>query len=710
MSQIDFIGSIAHELGLQAWQVSNTLQLLEGGATIPFISRYRKEKTGELTEVDIIEIQKINDRHIALEERKQAVLKSLEENQHLTSELKQKIDEAKTLSEVEDIYLPYKPKRKTRAVIAIEKGLEPLARMIMSENIGDLELTAYKYLDSKKGVETTEEALAGARDIIAEWISEKQWIRNGIREQFKEHADITSSVIKSKEVEAQKYSSWFDWTEKAKKAEPHRILAIFRGENEKLLRVKVEPDKEIALRYLSSKLVRFNNEASEQKKIALKDSINRLLFPSLENEYRNHLKEKADEKSIAIFSKNLEQLLLAPPLGQKNVLAIDPGFRTGCKVVCLDSTGKLLHNDTIYPHPPRRDIKTAAKKIGNLVSAYNIEAIAIGNGTAGRETENFISRLRFDRNLIAISVNEDGASVYSASSIARNEFPDYDVTVRGAVSIGRRLMDPLAELVKIDPKSIGVGQYQHDVDQKKLKDSLQTTVEICVNRVGVDINTASKELLTFVSGLGPKLAANIIEHRNEHGKFEDRQQLKEVKGLGTKAFEQSAGFLRINNGTNILDSTAVHPEHYNIVSKISGKLNLSIEELIGDSNLKNKVKVDQLISDEIGKATLNDIFNELEKPGRDPREQFTMFKFDQNIRSIEDINAGMKLPGIVTNITAFGAFIDLGIKESGLLHKSQISHEFVSDPSTHLTLNQQLIVKVIDIDTERKRISLSLKE
>ncbi len=710
MQQSMFADPISRELGLLTWQVHNTLELLEGGATIPFISRYRKEKTGELDEIAILDIQKLFQKFQALEDRKHAVIKSLDENGHLTDELRKSILEASTINEVEDIYLPYKPKRKTRASIAIEKGLEPLARMIMSENIADLRITAQRFIKSEKGINDVEEALAGAQDIVAEWISEKQWIRTKIREQFKERAVLTATVSKGKEEEAQKYSNWFNWTEKAKYAEPHRILAIFRAENEKLLKVKVEPDREIAYSNLVMKLVRYETEASQEKSAAIKDSLNRLIFPSLENEYRAYLKEKADEASIAIFASNLGQLLLAPPLGQKRVLAIDPGFRTGCKVVCLDETGKLLHNDTIYPHPPQRDTKLASKKINSMVSAYKIEAIAIGNGTAGRETENFISNIKFNNDIIALSVNEDGASVYSASDIAREEFPDYDVTVRGAVSIGRRLMDPLAELVKIDPKSIGVGQYQHDVDQKLLKQSLQTTVEICVNKVGVDLNTASKELLTYVSGLGPKLAASIIDHRNTNGKFVNRQQLKEVKGLGSKAFEQCAGFLRITDGDNILDSTAVHPEHYPVVRTIAKSLKKPVEELIGEVKLKEKLHISEFTSGTIGQATLEDIFDELEKPGRDPRDQFTMFKFDQNIRNIGDIKTGMKLPGIVTNITAFGAFIDLGIKESGLLHKSEISNEFVSDPSKHLSLNQQLIVKVIDIDIERKRISLSLKQ
>ncbi len=705
-----FIENTSKELGVSSWQVENTLELLSGGATIPFIARYRKEKTGQLTEVELFNIEKLYEKFHALEDRKSAIIRSLEELGCLTAELKKEIAESTSMSQVEDIYLPYKPKRKTRAVIATEKGLEPLARMIMSENIDNLDSTATRFVSSEKGISNLDEALAGARDIIAEWINEKQWVRNILRDQFKDHAVLTSTVVKGKEEEAVKYSSWFDWSEKANRAASHRILAIFRAEKEKLLKVKIEPDRERAIQYLTTKIVKQNTEASYQKELAIKDSVTRLIFPSLENEYRNFLKEKADESSINIFGENLKQLLLAPPMGQKRILAIDPGFRTGCKIVCLDNTGKLVHNDTIYPHPPQRETAMAIKKIKNLVNAHNIEAIAIGNGTAGRETEDFISRIRFDKDLIAVSVNEDGASVYSASQVARDEFPEYDVTVRGAVSIGRRLMDPLAELVKIDPKSIGVGQYQHDVDQKLLKKSLQTTVEICVNKVGVELNTASKELLTFISGLGPKLAASIVEHRNSKGRFLNRNQLLNVPGLGKKAFEQCAGFLRIENGENILDSTAVHPENYSTVRKIAASLKVSMDDLIGDTKKLKSVNADAFVSENAGSITIKDILEELEKPGRDPREKFSLFKFNQNIRSINDVIPGMKLPGIVTNLTAFGAFIDIGIKESGLLHKSQISDEYVENPADHLSLNQQLILKVLDVDLERKRISLSLKK
>lgn len=698
------------KLNVAEWQIENSVELLTGGATIPFIARYRKDKTGDLTDVELIEIKTLFDKYSALKERKKSILLSLEESGNITDEIRKTIDESETLSDVEDIYLPFKPKRKTRAVIAKENGLESLAKMIMAENISDLEYTANKFTSNNPNINTTDDAIAGARDIIAEWVSEKQWVRKNLRQQFEIHATITSKVSKGKEEEAHNYRSWFDWSENASKAAPHRILAILRGEKEKLIKVKIEPDKDKAIIFITSGLVKMNTEASKQKSLAIKDSITRLIFPSLENEFRNTLKEKADEASIDIFGNNLKQLLLAPPLGQKRILAIDPGFRSGCKVVCLDKTGKLLHNDNIYPHPPQRESSLAIKKINNMVNAYDIEAIAIGNGTAGRETEILIERIKFNKDIIAVSVNEDGASVYSASSIAREEFPDYDVTVRGAVSIGRRLMDPLAELVKIDPKSIGVGQYQHDVDQKLLKRSLQTTIELCVNNVGVDLNSASKELLSHISGLGSKLASNIVSFRNKNGLFTNRKELLKVDGLGAKAFEQSAGFLRIKDGDNPLDYTAVHPEQYTIVTKIASKLGLSINQLVGNTDMISNVNTEEFISNSIGNSTFKDILKELEKPGRDPRKKFKTFKFDPNIKSINDVKPGTILPGIITNITAFGAFVDIGVKESALLHKSQIANEFVSNPGDYLRLNQQLQVKVIDVDIERKRIGLTLKE
>ncbi len=697
---------IANRLNIKDWQVNNAIELLVDGATIPFIARYRKEYTGELTDIELLEINKEYDRYLALEERKKVILKSLDDNNHLTESLKDSITSADTINEVEDLYLPFKPKRKTRAVMAREKGLEPLARMIMSENIYDVDVASEKFLSDT--VLTTEDAISGARDIIAEWISEYQWVRNKLRQQFERYSIITSTAVKGKEEEGKNYSSWFDWKENINKTPSHRILAMFRGEKEGFLRVKIQPDVEFADKLLISRLIKKNNEASNHKQKAIEDSIRRLIFPSIETETRSLLKEKADESSIKVFSKNLQQLLLAPPLGQKRVLAIDPGFRTGCKLVCLDENGKLLHNDTIYPHPPQNQSSMAIKKINNLVDSHNIQAIAIGNGTAGRETEQLIERIRFKRDVIAVSVNEDGASVYSASTAAREEFPDYDITVRGAVSIGRRLMDPLAELVKVEPKSIGVGQYQHDVNQKLLKQSLQLTVELCVNKVGVELNTASKELLTYVSGLGPKLASQIVEYRNIIGNFKNRDELLEVPGLGKKAFQQAAGFLRIKNGDNILDKTAVHPENYVIVHNIAGKLNLKPDQLIGDRSILGSIKPDDFVTKDYGLITINDILSELEKPGRDPRKKFETVKFDSSIRSIADLSVGIVLPGIVNNITAFGAFVDLGIHESALLHKSQIADEFVNDPADYLRINQQVKVKIIEIDITRKRIGLSM--
>lgn len=705
-----YTSQIASAINVAEWQVTNTIELITEGATIPFIARYRKERTGELTDIELLELEKLYNKHLQLEDRKKTVLKSLEEQGVVTDELKGKVLEARTLSEVEDIYLPFKPKRKTRAVIARNKGLEPLARMIMSETLSNVEEVAQKYVSTKLGVENIDDALSGARDIIAEWVSERQWVRQKLRTLFERDSILSSKSVKGKEEDGEKFNAWFDWNEVARKAPSHRILAMFRGEKEGYLKLKLQPEQETAIHILTSRLLKNNNESSDQKELAIIDSIKRFLFPSLETEIRASLKEKADEASIKVFSNNLQQLLLSPPMGQKKVLAIDPGFRTGCKMVCLDKNGGLLHNDTIYPHPPQRDTKMAIKKINNLIDSHSIEAIAIGNGTAGRETEQLIERMKFNRDIIAVMVNEDGASVYSASSGAREEFPEYDVTVRGAVSIGRRLLDPLAELVKIDPKSIGVGQYQHDVNQKLLKQGLQSTVELCVNKVGVDLNTASKELLTYVSGLGPKLALQIIDYRNKNGNFKNREELKNVSGLGSKAFQQAAGFLRIKNGDNILDSTAVHPEHYPIVKKIAKKQGVKLEQLIGDNQLRSSIELEELVDEKFGVLTLKDILDELEKPGRDPRKKFTTFKFDSSIKSITDLSAGMVLPGTVTNITAFGAFIDLGIKESALLHKSQIANEYVSNPSDYLRINQQVTVKVLDVDTERKRIGLSMKD
>ncbi len=700
--------SIAQSIGIETWQVKNVLGLFDDGATIPFIARYRKEKTGSLDEVQILEIQKLAKQITQFEERKAAILRILEEQGNLTEELKLRIGETADLNKLEDIYLPFKPKRKTRASIAVEKGLEPLAKMIMSENVTSLYTLVKNFIAPKTKAQSEEEALQGARDIIAEWINERESVRSSIRRMFEREAIICSAVRKGKEDEGEKFASYFDWQEAASKAPSHRVLAMFRGEQEGVLKVKVEPDIDKANESVQRYIVKGNNEAAEQKKLAAVDAVKRLLFPSIETELRSSIKQKADAAAVKVFSENLRQLLLSPPLGQKTILAIDPGFRTGCKIVCLDRNGNLTNNDTIYPHPPQRETAMAIKKIKSLVNAYQIEAIAIGNGTAGRETEEMVKRIRFDRDMTAVMVNESGASVYSASEIARNEFPDYDVTVRGAVSIGRRLMDPLAELVKIDPKAIGVGQYQHDVNQKLLQESLQTTVELCVNSVGVELNTASAALLSYVSGIGPKLAEHIVEHRIQNGDFETRNNLKKVKGLGSKAFEQSAGFLRIKNGPNPLDASAVHPMHYPIVEQMAKAAALSVEELIGKKQLTSSIHLEDYITDDAGLPTLNDILAELEKPGRDPRQEFKLFEFDKNVKRIEDIRPGMILPAIVSNITAFGAFVDLGVHESGLIHKSQIANEYVNDPAEYLKLNQQLMVKVLEVDVDRKRIGLTL--
>ncbi len=705
----DTIKKIAGKLNKASWQINNALSLLKEGATIPFIARYRKERTGNLADFELLEIEKLWKQALLLSDRKKAVLKSLQEQQLLTDTLKIQIEKAETINDVEDIYLPYKPKRKTRATIAKAKGLEPLAKMIYSENVVSIDSVASKFISAQNEVNTLEEALQGARDIIAEWINENIKARNIVRHLFNKEANIVSKVVKGKEQEGIKYKAWFDWSEIASRAPSHRILAMFRAEKEGFVKLKIIPDKQQAFEKLERLIVRYHGEASEEKQKALKDSIQRLLFPSIETEFRNELKQKADEEAIRVFVDNLKQLLLAPPLGQKNVLAIDPGFRTGCKVVCLDSNGNLVHNETIFPHPPQNEKGMAMKKISSLVDAYKIEAIAIGNGTAGRETEELISRMKFNKDIFAVMVNENGASVYSASATAREEFPDYDVTVRGAVSIGRRLMDPLSELVKIDPKSIGVGQYQHDVNQKLLNESLQTTVEFCVNSVGVDLNTAGRELLTYVSGIGPVLASAIVEYRKEHGDFKDRESLKKVKGMGAKSFEQAAGFLRIKNGSNPLDRSAVHPESYHIVKQIAAKLKVKPDELIGNKKLLEKVNPQAFVTDKTGLPTILDILKELEKPGRDPRKQFKLFEFDKNIRTINDLKGGMVVNGIVINLTNFGAFVDLGIKENGLIHKSQIADEYVADPGNYLKLNQQVRVKVLEVDYTRKRIALTLR-
>jgi protein Tex len=704
------ISQIAAELNLAARQVSRTAELLKEGATVPFISRYRKELTGSLDEV---QVSQIRDRMAQLEEldkRRAAILSSISEQEKLTPELEKAINQAKTLAELEDLYLPYRPKRKTRATMAIAKGLEPLAKLIFSQGNFDPEEKALAFIDDEKGVESAEEALAGARDIIAEWVNEDAPARTRIRRLFEREAEIGSRVGKGKETEAQKYEAYFDWTEKIQKAPSHRILAMFRGENEGFLKISIAPDKDSALEILNRQFVKGRTPASEQVVMAVEDSYKRLLGPSMETEIRNLLKEQADLEAIRVFADNLKQLLLAPPLGQKRILAIDPGFRTGCKLVCLDREGKLLHNETIYPHPPQSQFRQSAAKIQTLVNAYQIEAIAVGNGTAGRETEQLVRSIRFDKPIIAVMVNESGASVYSASPVAREEFPDYDVTVRGAVSIGRRLADPLAELVKIDPKSIGVGQYQHDVDQKLLKNSLDDVVASSVNAVGVELNTASKELLTYVSGVGPSLAAAIVKHRNENGPFESRQSMKKVPRLGDKAFEQAAGFIRVNQSVNPLDRSAVHPESYAVVQKMAKNLGVDIATLMNDKELQKTIRLEDYVNDKTGLPTLKDIMQELARPGRDPRQKFDAFEFDNSVNSIKDLREGMVLPGIVTNITAFGAFVDVGVHQDGLVHISQMANAFVSNPSDVVKLNQKVMVKVMQVDVERKRITLSMKE
>lgn len=700
----------AHRLQIDEWQIKNTLELHQQGATIPFIARYRKERTGGLTDVQLIELFKLVQQDAELEKRKRSILNSLDEQGVTDEVLLRKIRETDQMSQLEDLYLPYRPKRKTKASMAREKGLEPLAKLLMSERVHDFSQTVTRFVKPHTQAEDGEEALQGARDIMAEWMSETEWVRHWLRRYFQREARLRSKVIKGKEGEAEKYTTWFDWEEAARKAPSHRILALFRAEKEGMLRVKVQPSFEEAFETLSNRLIKTDGEVARHKRLALKDALKRLLFPAMEAELRAMLKQKADETAIKVFGDNLRQLLLAPPLGMKNVLAIDPGFRTGCKVVCLDKNGKLLHNETIYPHPPQSQRSQAMKKLKSLVKAYQIDAISIGNGTAGRETENLIKHTYFDREVIAVMVNEDGASVYSASEIARKEFPDYDITVRGAVSIGRRLQDPLAELVKIDPKSMGVGQYQHDVNQSLLKERLQMVVSLCVNAVGVELNSASRELLTYVSGIGTVLAERIIAYRNEHGDFKSREELKKVKGLGEKAFQQAVGFLRIKNAANPLDASAVHPENYNLVNKIASHLGLQVEQMIGNRELRKNIDLKAFVTDQVGLPTLNDIFDELEKPGRDPREQYQLFQYDDRIRSMDDLKPGMILPGVVTNVTDFGAFVHLGIKENGLIHKSQIANQFVQNPSDYLSVNQQLRVKILEVDKARKRIALSLRD
>lgn len=701
-----FEAIIAKNLNLREQQVANTLRLLSDGATIPFISRYRKEMTGELNEVVIQEIQIQFEKLNELEKRKESILKSIEEQGKLTPELKKRIENSQTLTEAEDIYLPFKPKRRTRAEIAREKGLEPLAKILMRQEERDPENKALAFV--KGDVNSTEEALQGAKDIIAEWVNENEQTRDRIRKCFQHEARISSKVIKSKEKEAEKYQNYFDTDEPLRRCTSHRLLAMRRGEKEGFLRINIAPDEENALDRIKGQYVKGRNLSSQLVEEAVEDAYKRLLKPSIETEFANSSKEKADEEAIKVFSENLRQLLLSAPLGEKRVLAIDPGYRTGCKVVCLDAQGNLLHNEAIYPHPPQSEYSQAMSKIAKLVEAYKIEAIAIGNGTAGRETEQLVQNIRFDHKVQVFVVSESGASVYSASAIAREEFPNYDVTVRGAVSIGRRLMDPLAELVKIDPKSIGVGQYQHDVDQTKLKKSLDQTVINSVNQVGVNLNTASKHLLTYISGLGPQLAQNIVDYRAENGAFKNREELKKVPRLGSKAYEQCAGFLRISDAENPLDNTAVHPESYGIVKKITKDLKCTTEDLIRNKDLRNQVNLNQYVTSEIGLPTLKDIMKELEKPGRDCREVIKVFEFDPTLKTLEDVKVGVEYPAIVTNITNFGVFADMGIKVNGLIHVSHLSDHFVSNPAEVVTLHQHITVKVLEVDLERKRIQLEL--
>jgi len=708
--KMDKIQFIQQNISIQEKQINAVLQLLSEDCTIPFIARYRKDKTGNLGEVEIEQIQKLSKNFDEIQKRKESVLKSIEEQEKLTPELRAKIEQSFDLQEIEDLYLPFKKRRKTKADAAKEKGLEPLAKIIMAQkNSGDIEQTAQNYLN--KEVASVEEALQGARDIIAEWINENIFIRKNLRRIFQRKAVISSKVVKTKkeEEEAQKYAQYFDWSEPLNKIPSHRLLAMLRAEKEGFIKVSIDIDKEEILAFMEGSLLKTASPScAEQIILAAQDAYKRLLEPSISNEILQEAKIKADEKAISIFSENLTQLLLAPPLGEKRILAIDPGYRTGCKVVCLDEKGDLLHNETIYPHAPQKETATAMKKIRSMVEAYHIEAISIGNGTASRETEFFIKKIAFDRPLQVFVVSEAGASVYSASKIARDEFPDYDITVRGAVSIGRRLSDPLAELVKIDPKSIGVGQYQHDVDQTLLKEELDSTVVKCVNSVGININTASKSLLSYVSGIGEKLAENIVAYRTENGAFVDRNQIKKVPRLGEKAFQQAAAFIRIKDGKNPLDNSSVHPEAYKIVEKMVKDLGIKTIDLIANEEKIKQIVPEKYTTEDIGILGIKDILKEFLKPGLDPRKTSKVFEFDPNIKTFEDLKTGMILPGIVSNITAFGCFVDIGIKENGLVHISQLKDGFVSDPSEVVKLHQQVKVKIIEIDTERKRIALSM--
>ena len=699
---------VAGDTGISLKQTSATIKLLDEGATIPFISRYRKEATGGLDETQIQAIATAYEKAQELEKRKKHITETIAAQDKLTPELEKKIAECFDAQTLEDIYLPFKPKRRTKAEIAREKGLEPLARVIMAQNSDDVKRSAMRFVNDN--VADTDEAIEGAADIIAEWISENQGVRNTVRNMFSREATVTCKVAKGKEEEAANYQNYFDFSAPLKRCGSHRILAMRRGEREGLLRVDISIPEEKILDHLAERLVKNDTESAQVVEKALTDSYKRLIKPSIENEFASLSKAEADDQAISLFAQNARQLLFAPPLGRKRILAIDPGYRTGCKVVCLDEQGNLLHNDTIYPTPPKSETALAAKKITHLIEVYKIDAIALGNGTASRETEHFLSSLRYNRDVKVFVVSEDGASIYSASKLAREEFPDKDVTVRGAVSIGRRLLDPLAELVKIDPKSIGVGQYQHDVDQTKLKKSLEFTVESCVNSVGVNLNTASKELLTYVSGLGPQLAQNIVSYRADNGDFTTRKQLMKVPKLGPKAFEQCAGFLRIPDGENPLDNTAVHPENYRIVEQMAKDCKCTVTDLIKDKGKREKIDISRYVTAETGLPTLTDIMAELEKPGRDPRKGVAVMKFDENIKTFDDLTEGLVLKGIVTNITQFGVFVDIGIKENGLVHISELSDKFVSSASEVVKIHQQVTVKVKSIDRERRRIALTMKQ
>jgi len=705
MTTVEFIQK---QLNISEKSINATLQLLSEDCTIPFISRYRKDKTGNLDEVQIEQISKISKQFDEIVKRKETILKSIEEQNALTPEFKQRIEESFDIQELEDLYLPFKKRKKTKADSAKEKGLEPLAKIIMSQKTGDLMTLVSKYINDQ--VSSEEEVLQGARDIMAEWINENMYVRKNLRRLFQRKAAVTSKVVKAKKDEegAQKFSQYFEWDENLSRTPSHRLLAMLRAETEGFVKVNVGVDKEEAVEFIENAVIKSNNEASEQIAIAIKDSYKRLLEPAISNEALQEAKEKADKKAIEIFSENLSQLLLAPPLGEKRILAIDPGYKSGCKVVCIDEKGDLLHNETLYPHAPQNESGMAMKKIRSMVNAYNIEAISIGNGTASRETEFFIKKIAFDKPLQVFVVSEAGASVYSASKIAREEFPSYDVTVRGAVSIGRRLADPLAELVKIDAKSIGVGQYQHDVDQTQLKNELDSTVMKCVNSVGINLNTASKSLLSYVSGIGEKMAENIVNYRTENGAFEDRKQLKKVPRLGEKAFQQAAAFVRIAHAKNPLDNSAVHPEAYGIVEKMAKDLGIKTPELIANKEKIALIKPENYITEVIGILGIKDILKELEKPGLDPRKAAKVFEFDPTVKKITDLKIGMILPGIVNNITAFGCFVDLGIKESGLVHISQLKDGFVSDVNEVVKLHQHVQVKVTEVDEARKRIQLSM--